>query len=125
MRHANEDVTDGYAHAEPKEILVVLHRLPSPLTPVATQPVELRKTGTDDTTAHHMAHQNAGTDVPGTAGTGAVRVGTLSLTSGTCPDAESRYDEIGGNRRSSAGICSRSRRNSRKAKNLRPSTQAD
>jgi integrase len=34
-RHANEDVTDGYGHAELAEMLAALNRLPSPLTPQA------------------------------------------------------------------------------------------
>ncbi len=32
MRHANEDVTDGYAHAELGEMLAAMVRIPSPLT---------------------------------------------------------------------------------------------
>lgn len=47
MRHAAEDVTDGYAHAELAEMLEAMKRLPSPLTPAA-QAATVAKTGTDD-----------------------------------------------------------------------------
>jgi hypothetical protein len=44
MRHANEDVTDGYAHAELTEMLTALMRLPSP----QFLPQVALKTGTDN-----------------------------------------------------------------------------
>jgi len=44
MRHANEDVTDGYAHAELAEMLTALVRLPSPQSSSQAS----LKTGTDD-----------------------------------------------------------------------------
>ena len=44
MRHANEDVTDGYAHAELAEMLAALMRIPSP----QLLPQQVTKTGTDD-----------------------------------------------------------------------------
>lgn len=44
MRHANEDVTDGYAHAELEEMQTALMRLPSP----QSYPQAELKTGTDD-----------------------------------------------------------------------------
>jgi integrase len=58
-RHANDDVTDGYAHAELAEMLEALVELPSPLTwgeDVA------RATGTDGVagTASHRSHAGHG-----------------------------------------------------------------
>lgn len=44
-RHANDDVTDGYAHAELSEMSATIGRLHSPINPPA-EPTTLRATGT-------------------------------------------------------------------------------
>lgn len=68
MRHANEDITDGYTHAELGEMRTALDRIPSPDAP---QPQEQRgvATGTDGQPVvtvtsscdmlHHLLHQEA------------------------------------------------------------------
>lgn len=75
MRHAHEDVTDGYAHAELAEMLTAIARIPSPDNPPVAALQMAVKTGTTDqpiepaaaanvaesrTTAHHRAHHGPG-----------------------------------------------------------------
>jgi hypothetical protein len=127
MRHAKDDVTDGYAHAELAEMFAVLSRLPSPNQPVAdVAAAPLRMTGTDAAVAHQGAHQIMGAKRPGVAATGASRKGAKAQNRSACPTRESGYDkEIDADRqvsaRKDADACDKlSIRN-----NLRPSTQAD
>lgn len=66
MRHANEDVTDGYAHAELAEMLTALARLTAPVIvveeAVAATGTDGKAAGGSRTTAHHRAHHGKGAD---------------------------------------------------------------
>src|SRR5688572_6458650 len=74
MRHAAEDVRDGYAHAELGEMGASLLRLPSPATP---QPQVAVKTGTEvPHSADPMLDQT-----PATTGHSGAQGGTESVTS--------------------------------------------
>jgi len=59
-RHAAEDVTDGYAHAELSDMLAALAKLHSPLNPPTTEVTPMRMTGTDYVTADQMLYQMKG-----------------------------------------------------------------
>jgi integrase len=66
MRHAGEDVTDGYAHAELAEMQAALQRIPSP-PPAQPEAQQLKKTGTTDTAVGDtkvapLMHQKMGTN---------------------------------------------------------------
>lgn len=83
-RHANEDVTDGYAHAELAEMLAALQRLPSPLNPPAA-PEAQRATGTDGSTAVGPAERRSRAGHSGFPnGRGPALAGTNGTAMPTC-----------------------------------------
>ncbi len=127
MRHANEDVTDGYAHAELAEMLAALVRLPSPLS----VPQQAVKTGTTDTPLplpqyyhgedHRLDH---GPTIQGQSG--ALTGTTDRGGAGACQDGGSCYNRSADNDlHALATSGSDDKRKCLHDSNLWPSTQVD
>ena len=127
MRHANEDVTDGYAHAELAEMLAALVRLPSP----QSLPQQAVKTGTTDTPLpmsqpcqsadHRLDHgptaEGQSLALSGTAG---------DAGAGACQDGGSCYNPSADNNLHALAMSgSENWRKCLQDNNLGPSTQVD
>lgn len=144
MRHAPDDVTDGYTHAELSEMAAVLRRLPSPEAAVS-QPAVMTGTDATDVSAHQdrdnqaahqgrgrrrAAHQGArqtmvlGGQSTAVNGTTASEQGTGEMT--PCPGLQPGYNSgVGTDGHSPATTDGDSDNKSFAGSNLRPSTQVD
>ncbi len=99
MRHANEDVTDGYAHAELSEMLEAILRVPSPME---WQTLTAAATGTDP--ADITILRVGGPNMDQAATLERQRAATTQTADGLiltpCPETQPAYDARLGNERS-------------------------
>ncbi len=118
MRHANEDVTDGYAHAELAEMSAAINRIPSPL---AWGEGAALKTGTDDAVAQscdsadHRLDQSRPPErqIVATSGNKSPR------EPAACQNAQRPYNASVRQQMAASGT------NNNSLDNMRPSTQVD